>query len=45
MKLFTKMYQDLVMTNYFMFKYNTKSSEMEIDLIEEDLLFGLEMPN
>ena len=39
---FAKLYKDLVMTNYFIFRYNTKSEGLEI--FEEEL-FSLDVPN
>ena len=41
---FEKMYKDLVMTNYFIFRYNAKLADSSLDIFDEGSL-GLDVPN
>jgi len=41
---FEKMYKDLVMTNYFIFRYNAKLTGSGFDILDEEL-FSLDVPN
>ena len=44
-KQFEKMYKDLVMTNYFIFKYNARFAGSGFDILDEELLSGIDIPN
>jgi len=43
-KIFVKLYKDLVMTNYFIFKYNARL-ESGFEGFEEDIFSGIDIPN
>ena len=43
-KLFEKMYKDLVMTNYFIYRYNTRLIGSDFDILDEKQ-FSLDVPN